>query len=365
MSVFQATTFMQQLQITFIPPITDNGKYVLAINYSSTDTSGRGVYLSTDSGATFNIISTTSGVTYNDVSMSQSGQYMTIVGPGKIIRSTDYGSTWSNVSYTSPGQPLSAVTFTSVYVSKSGQYQVAGLDAYGQSLSYGVVWVSNNYGATYINATDGSNFAQDIEAVATTDYPGDNYYYPYDGTGGVPYVGAIYQGGIGVLYGWSYDYGTGFYKDGPTGPWYGLDNDSSAEYWGLVSTSTGSTTSGIWVAKKSDGHGASGGYIFAQKSTSVLTLPKISISSTGDIQFVSSNNSYIYYSTDYGNNWSTLTSFGTKYYNDISVSQNGQTIYTAVSTNSTKDYIYKSIDTGSNWVTSSSLGYWKRICTNK
>jgi hypothetical protein len=80
--------------------------------------------------------------------MSASGQYQTCCNPtsgldGSIYISSDYGNNWTATG-------TSSLDWSSVAVSESGQYQVAGVSA-------GSIWVSNNYGSTWIEITTISN----------------------------------------------------------------------------------------------------------------------------------------------------------------------------------------------------------------
>jgi photosystem II stability/assembly factor-like uncharacterized protein len=132
--------------------ISSNAQYqLLTVGNTPTQDTG-GLYLSNDSGQSYTFITKTSlGLTnytpLTSCAMSQSGQYMLACGvfgsnSGVILRSTDYGSTWS-------------ILFTyksiSCAMSFTGQYQIIGLQS---TLTIGGVTsallLSTDYGVNWI-----------------------------------------------------------------------------------------------------------------------------------------------------------------------------------------------------------------------
>ena len=134
------------------------GQYMIAANASISGafTDG-GLFRSTDYGATWSFIPVI-GYWYK-VAISDNGQYMLALEYyGRAYRSTDYGASWTVISnFTSPGPyaPASQTQkFRGAAISGNGQYQIVttGIFNYTYYTYLSIIFVSNDYGATWVTS---------------------------------------------------------------------------------------------------------------------------------------------------------------------------------------------------------------------
>jgi hypothetical protein len=110
------------------------------------------VYLSSNYGATFQFYNLTNGGRIPSVSISSTGQYQTIVSTDIVYISSDFGASWKNTSPTQIGGTAGSFNFVSV--SSSGQYQfVAAIPGY--------MYTSQDFGNTWKNTAATYGFYQD------------------------------------------------------------------------------------------------------------------------------------------------------------------------------------------------------------
>ena len=163
---FTAATTVMPVGMTSIS-VSTSGQYQYV---ASTNTTNTGIYYSINFGSTWTLAALrsmvlllgvptytpiTSAVAFTSISCSASGQYVTAVTasasgtPGTYV-STNYGVTFTLVNNT----PLSAANMTAVALNASGQYQVAVSNASGiyYSTDFGVTWT-----ITSSTALSGSN----------------------------------------------------------------------------------------------------------------------------------------------------------------------------------------------------------------
>lgn len=104
---------------------SDDGQYLAATTQSS------GIYLSTDYGTTWSITFPAGLQTWYSITASNSGQYLAANSGGELYTSSDYGASWSSLSYK-----------TWSFISSGGaEHYIAG--------SYEGVYTSDDYGATW------------------------------------------------------------------------------------------------------------------------------------------------------------------------------------------------------------------------
>jgi len=117
--------------------ISSTGKYQIA--------SGQSVYISSDYGVNWAMIDATNFYRDMRVSISLTGKYQTaVINSVGILTSSDYGATWKlNNNITSNN------SWIAISMSLSGQYQTAINNT--MSVSDDMVYVSNDYGSTWVN----------------------------------------------------------------------------------------------------------------------------------------------------------------------------------------------------------------------
>ena len=305
--------------------VSGSGQYMVVVgnNPSTTDSSGY-IYLSSDFGVTWS-----NKFTYTQnlvgVAISDNGQYMAAVASGSttgdIFVSSDFGSSWVNKTAASPNYD-----YTSIAMSSSGQYMVAGT-----SSANGDIWVSNNFGSTWVYKDYSFSWtsvavSSDGKYMAACAGPGDIY---LSSNSGVNWAAIT---SITTDYSWT-----------------GISMSSSGQYMAACRGGAGkiyrSTDFGVtWTETNAP----------ADSSWS-----SISISGSGQYMAAcidSSADDRIYVSLDYGLNWSPQS--GTSQpWNSISVSSSGQYIAACANDNSGIYTYQKTMDIGSIFLLENRLGY--------
>lgn len=337
--------YLGNIQVFPNDGVPDGGKYVLAASRSAQNiTSQNGLYLSNDSGNTFNLIANTSGKTFNGVGMSQTGQYMTAVGDGVIIYSQDYGTTWSDSTEDNPYYALSAMTFTDVYVTKNGQYQI--LSNLADNIARGLGYVSSNYGALF-------NFDYCIDYYSTIG--------PLINNNGTEKT---------LLLGTNDCMIRGCLRVAPCGSFVDADSSRDDIYRYMVGETSVFGTKGILVNINQSFSIINNGYNFITLLDVSLTSPRISVSTLGQYILVSSSTGVIYFSNDFGTTWTTTNISLPQFYEifDVAIAGNSKNMYYCRQSLGTgiNGQIYKSLDNGISWtLTNAPDKPWYRIVTNK
>ena len=344
-------------------PVVD-GLYVLAI--AGTTTANNQLFLSSNSGTTFSQI--LSGEEWIDAAISNSGQYMAVVGYNTTTYSTftllntiyfkvsnNFGATWTTPTFTQPGRSV----LLSVDISSSGKYQVVGLGGSGNGR---MIMYSNDYGATFTNSPISSfgNPQNSFTAVAVGDT--DGIYYE----GGYPvfYARATSGGALPRLF-WIQnpsDAGSGI-DDAiiPASDWSGLAMSSNGLVLTAVASRTGFTPANL-IATSTNLSGS-----FTTITGITLNNSRVAMSSTGQYQLINVNNGYLYISTNSGTTFNQITSAGIRNWTDVAVSSSGSVMYaTEFTAPSTSRLIWRSIDFGATWTSLNPLytNRWKVIVTN-
>jgi len=294
------------------------------------------IYRSTDDGTTWTGLTAPGSRSWNDVAMSTGGQYQLAAdSSGYRWRSIDYGANWTpdaNFPYVAPD---------AVGVSGTGQYQLA-------VPRYNYIAYSSNYGAigSWTNSVTGGQ-----EYWGTGDISKNGQYALVGGSSGPVKV--------------SSNYGVDF-SNAP-----GQINLSSANWRSSAVSGTGQHmivgqygySAKVWI---SSDYGVS--FI-------LLPNPPISflyssawsvaaVSSTGQYMLIGEYGGYLYSSSNYGVNWTTvMSSGGVKNWRAASISTTGQYQYAVVQGGG----IYFSNNYGVSWnlLTSAGSNYWAGIATSK
>jgi hypothetical protein len=258
------------------------------------------------------------------ICMSSSGQYQTVGTTLTVYVSSNYGQTWSSI-------PSISSPIYSVCMSSSGQYQLAS--------SAGIIgiWYSYNYGQTWAKSNAPINLNWYSSAISSSGQ----------------YQSAVVNNG--TIY-YSTNYGqTWVSSNAPTSGWLGIAMSSLGRYQTAVSNSG----DGVWYSTD-----------FGKTWLKSFSLPMtcVAMSASGQYQTISSGGgSFIYNSTNYGLNWD-VSNAPSSLYNDICMSSSGQ--YRMACVNGTiiplLPAIYYSIDYGINWTPVSlsilASNNWYSIC---
>jgi len=243
------------------------------------------------------------------VGMSKSGQYQLLTPPkssspdiGYFYVSNDYGATWTTINLT-PIPLAPNDIFYGCSVSAGGDYMTVA--SYSSTLSSARTYISNDFGITW-TIVSGSNVAQAVDTSGQFQYQSGRASIDYGNTWSTgisanaisvnsttyttPYIyGILNGGGYPVV---STDQGATF--NDLTSIGYGVYNDIAC---------SGGSNNGKYVVVVSNG---SGGY------------------------------SYLFYSSDYGATFSTLTYYGgTNEFKRVCISDDGQKMLAALYDSST------------------------------
>jgi photosystem II stability/assembly factor-like uncharacterized protein len=235
--------------------------------------------------------------TWGNISVSSDGQYMTAVTVGGFIyQSSDYGTNWNQVA--------SSQNWRDVSISSTGQYQTAVFNGTGH------IYSSTDYGATWTEVGPAGNFL-DIAVSADGQYQ----------TAGIS-GGFLYR---------STDYGASWNQVASSRSWQGLCVSGTGQY------QTGSPYgANLYV---SNNYGAS----WTAKG-SALGWADVNMSYSGQYQTaLARDNQALYVSNDYGSTW-TLESSGHTWYH-VAIDSTGR--YQIANTNTST--AYKSEDYGQTW----------------
>ena len=229
--------------------ISADGKYQSAVQ------NGKCVYVSQNYGVTWTIIqnvlykSETGNIIYNmiknwvSIDISGNGKYQTAINldngisddgytpiPGNIFRSSDYGTSWVDVTPNIPD----LYYFFLVSISYSGKYQVV-------THSLGIL-LSNDYGLTWTNNTDYSYGLLSILNSSKDDTIDGKYIYSYESDGGY----GIYKSNN---YGETFEFSSFPNEDEDKYTTiYSIITSSSAEYVYCLSRKSSNKETGIYIS---------------------------------------------------------------------------------------------------------------------
>jgi len=257
--------------------------------------------------------------------MSTSGQYQTsVVKNGSIWRSSDYGATWSDADITVDGSAQTSLAWYSVSLSATGQYQSANVTDQTSVGIYNYIYVSSDYGATWISIT--STGTQDWRSISIS-------------ASGKYQTALGYNTSIYV----SSDYGSNWSAVTSVGGkiWYSTCISASGQYQFALTNST------LYL---SSDYGFN--WSIALSNTAGGSLTHVAVCASGQYVFVPVNGvTSSYGSEDFGKNWilNTIpTSIG---FQSTSISATGQYIVAGTY----GDGVYISSDFGRNWSNANNL----------
>jgi hypothetical protein len=237
---------------------------------------------------------------FYDTATDSDGSFLVaLVYNGRLYKSEDYGSTWSEI------QPVGNNNrpWAGVDVSSTGQYIIACSSS--ASLNQGRLYTSANYGANWTERQPDGNADRLWRSVCMSD------------SGAVMYACVYQTPGNGKVWK-SIDYGVSwsqiYPKGATTGNWISIDCDSDGsnviicEYSGTVYTSTdyGAT----WSTRQPAGAGNAYWFDVASDSTGTNLMAVI-------------NNYYIYTSSNGGANWTAHSSAGARGWRGLAMSDDG------------------------------------------
>ena len=323
---------------TATPLLNVDGANIIAM------VNGGNTFYSNDTGNTWNETSINSNV---DVAVSRNGQYMLTT---TRYRSSDYGQNWTAITGATGTDPITACTFVSCYISSTGQYQV--LARIGDSTFMKIIFASSDYGATWTQQSNASANTGFINQITIDDNNTPFILSQRYVTGALQSIKALNflsQAG-------------GFYNMSSGGnDWAGHDVSSNGQYITAIGVASG--VQGIY---RSSNNGSS-----FSVGTTGFTLSnlhcRVALSSTGQYQLIGNYNDYLIFSSDYGVNWTYLTSGGINYWTDVAVSPNGDYLFACIGGIfggiGRTGYIYRSTDFGVTWspLISSGINDWSRI----
>jgi photosystem II stability/assembly factor-like uncharacterized protein len=299
------------------------GYYDITMSYSgqyqiAASSNDNNIFISSDYGNTWSskeVDQSNGDLQYGwwGVSISGSGQYQLIIDGSQkyLYLSSNYGNTWSKIT----NIPLG---INSIYgcaaISESGQYQLV-------SLFNGNTYSSNNYGNTW-NVTSINYTLVNSVAISST---------------GQYQIAVIHQSSGKIFR--STDYGV---------TWNAVSN-TTYNYVSVAVSNTGQYQSALLsdsnIILISNNYGST--WVSKTFNNTVISgtngnAHNIIISGTGQYQVISACNDYIHYSTDYGNNWTTINELGQQIWYGAAISSDGK--YISLITLDNSLYILSQID---------------------
>lgn len=259
-------------------------------------------------------ISSSPSFNWSAIGMSASGQYQVAsVTSGTIYYSTTAGTTWVPSGVTS-------LAWTSIAVSASGQY----MSACASGVSGASIWYSNTYGQSWISSGVATNSWTSIAVSASGQYQ----YACHSSSGGAIYVSTTYGRS------WMLIPNTAF------GTNVAIACSASGQYVYVASSTTGIYWSMNYGQAWSNTFVGSNG-------SSAIAWSAIKCSASGQYLIATdgASNGLVYFSSNYGENWSSIpgTTFqGPNQRTSLSMSHHGQYILIGAAGN-----IYQSITGGS------------------
>ncbi len=273
---------------------------------------------------------------WSSIALSSSGQYQlacsndaagyTAGASYNLYLSSNYGQTFSTITFAPNGSYPSSPYWKSVCISNTGQIMLATMYNTGFSNVYS--YISSNYGSTWTilpilaGAWISSAMSADGQYISIVNYNGNIYV--------------------------SSNYGSSFSAKLSANNWSSISVSASGQYQTATITGGGVYTSNDYgVTWSLNGSLPSG----PQYNCSA-------ISGNGMIQIVGINFGAIYTSYDYGVTWSINASAPNNIqWNSISISSNGQYVYACANNNN----VYNSYNYGLTWSSVNSSNYYSSV----
>ena len=313
--------------------ISKDGKYMSALSsYNLTDQQylqNDGVWVSRDNGTSW-IQRYHSNMKWTDIAVSSSGQYQTALSSymgdgllGGIWVSNDYGENFIFKQINDRNISASSLQWSSISMSGDGKYQLVTETVFGNiyiSKDYGQTWdkitslTGKNFKSIYINNNRTNNISE-YYILATAGYPSQGAWRSID-------LGRTWTQ-ITNING-NFISGCCMSDDGSfqtiISSYSNINGITQPKVW--YSTNYGMT----WMVSN----------ITADFNGKVLT--NISMTQDGKTQYISSSTGYIFYSSDYGQNWRILIKNNNFIKNWTSICTNDNNSYTL--TAGYLDYLY-------------------------
>ena len=315
----QTWTASNQAGVFFGIACSASGQYQVVGDGGASGGAGA-IYYSTTYGRTWiasNITNTSGYIQWG--AMSATGQYASFATTQTgIWFSSNYGQTWAQA-----GGGITAFNFRGITISASGQYQLAAGFTYGiyYSTNYGQTWVAGfPSGGYFFNVAMSANGQYSIACVASGGSPASAIYQTI-----LPFFTA---GSSTNLLTTSIQTNAITFSDGSTA----VSADPPLDYgtFGLNWTQSGSASLVCLCVAMS----ASGQYQIAGQSAGYA-----------------SNSGTIYYSSNYGQTWTAVTSSPSNSWGTVAMSTSGQYAIICVSDNSVSvpGPVYISSTYGQTW----------------
>lgn len=315
----QTWTASNQAGVFFGIACSASGQYQVVGDGGASGGAGA-IYYSTTYGRTWiasNITNTSGYIQWG--AMSATGQYASFATTQKgIWFSSNYGQTWAQA-----GGGITTYNFRGITISASGQYQLAAGYTYGiyYSTNYGQTWAAGfPSGGNFFNVAMSANGQYAIACIASGGSPASAIYQTI-----LPFFTA---GSSTNLLTTSIQTNAIIFSDGSTA----VSADPPLDYgtFGLNWTQSGSASLVCLCVAMS----ASGQYQIAGQSAGYA-----------------SNSGTIYYSSNYGQTWTAVTSSPSNSWGTVAMSTSGQYAIICVSDNSVSvpGPVYISSTYGQTW----------------
>lgn len=312
--------------------ISSSGQYAVGCIFSLSGV-GESIYYSSNSGVTWTIASGTINLAWEGISISSSGQYaIACAANDSIYYSSDYGHTW-----TASNSPSTSVSWRGVSISSSGQYGIACNN------SANTIYWSDDYGVTWNLASTVSYDWERISISSTGQYgivcpDSGQIYYSFDY--GKTWVQSLLSvsSGTGVSISSNGQHALACSSGGGGQIYYSSNMSTTYANQDLTTVFEPLYKYNTWSV------------IPGQPFITPAFWRGISTSSTGQYVIACSNGTSLnrlYYSNNYGVNWTLVLNQNTHFWSDVSISTSGQ--YVVACSTLSNEVITYSTNYGANW----------------
>ncbi|NDG33385.1 hypothetical protein EB118_25435, partial [bacterium] len=287
-------------------------------------TSTDGIRVSTDYGVNFNL-SSAPNTTFNYISCDSTGKYVTaVINNGTtyygIYISNDYGTTWRQARMIDNTLTPNQY-YNAISVSGNGRYQVVVIMMLLPSNSS--VYVSNNYGENWSNV---------IPNPSSNSWVSINYSGQYQSIVAFNVEPPKYSHDYGLTWNKARDMSNNIL---PNGEWSSIAVSSTGQYQtATIKANTANSSTNIYY---STNYGVNWSIAKLIDDTNLPSVSYVNVgmSADGQYQVCVAYNNNIFYSTNFGKNWTRNTSV-TGLFNSVSLTHKG--INTLVLTQDSKIY---------------------------
>ncbi len=306
------------------------GQYVAATSQYVSSSAPASIFLSQDYGNTFSQTFSPNGTTSNDIAIAANApNYLVIVGTNGITTSTDFGLTFQQATIVPPSSsptPSPSANWKTVAISSNASHAYAIVDTQ--------IYRSTDYLNTFSLLTSSVSTSVPSYANVATSSTGEYVYIT-----AAPSPTKFLAGSSTPVIYYSHDFGDTL-SPVTASLGYGSPSAIACSSTGQYVTLT-TTFGSIYL---SSNYGLT--WMKSVYSLTGLRMTDVAISSNGQIIAVVAPGPSIYLSLDAGKSFSFTTS-STQSWISISISANGQSIYTVPSQSG---HLFLSHNTGSSWV---------------